>query len=36
MQRSGIGYAADDVHRYAEAKAAGRRVKRPKPVRWRG
>ena len=36
MQRSGLGYAAEDVHRYLEAKIAGRRAKRPKTVRWRG
>ena len=36
MLRSGLGYAADDVHAYLEAKVAGRRVRRPRPVRWRG
>jgi predicted transcriptional regulator len=36
MLRSGLGYAADDVHSYLEAKIAGRRARRPRPVRWRG
>lgn len=36
MLRSGLGYAADDVHAYLEAKVAGRRTRRPRPVRWRG
>jgi predicted transcriptional regulator len=36
MLRSGFGYAADDVHAYLEAKVAGRRARRPRPVRWRG
>jgi predicted transcriptional regulator len=36
MLRSGLGYAADDVHAYLEAKVAGRRARRPRPVRWRG
>ena len=36
MLRSGLGYAADDVHAYLEAKVAGRCAHRPKPVRWRG
>ncbi len=35
MQRSGIGYAADDVHAYLSALIAGRKSRRPKPVRWR-
>jgi predicted transcriptional regulator len=35
MQESGRGYAAQDVHRYLEAKIAGRRAIRPKPVQWR-
>ena len=35
MLRSGLGYAADDVHAYLEAKVAGRRARRPRPVRWR-
>lgn len=35
MQRSGLGYAAADVHAYLEAKVAGRRARRPRPVRWR-
>ena len=36
MLRSGLGYAAADVHAYLEAKVAGRRARRPRPVRWRG
>ena len=36
MLRSGFGYAADEVHGYLEAKVAGRRARRPRPVRWRG
>lgn len=35
MLRSGLGYAADDVHAYLRAKVAGRRARRPRPVRWR-
>ena len=35
MQASGLGYMADDVHTYLEAKVAGRRANRPKPVQWR-
>jgi predicted transcriptional regulator len=36
MLRSGLGYAADDVHVYLEAKVACLRAHRPRPVRWRG
>jgi predicted transcriptional regulator len=32
MVRSGKGYAAGDVHRYARDKAAGKRPERPKSV----
>jgi predicted DNA-binding protein len=35
MQESGTGYAAQDVRDYLEAKAAGRKASRPKPVQWR-
>ncbi len=35
MQRSGLGYAADDVHAYVAARAEGRTARRPRPVRWR-
>jgi predicted DNA-binding protein len=35
MQESGEGYAAADVHRYLEARIAGRTAARPKPARWR-
>jgi len=34
MQESGTGYAARDVHAYLEAKAAGRRVRKPRPIPW--
>lgn len=36
MQRTGTGYAAEDVHAYLDAKAAARTARTPKPVRWRG
>ena len=36
MLRSGLGYAAADVHAYLQAKVAGRQARRPRPVRWRG
>ena len=35
MQESGAGYAAADVHGYLEARVAGRKKDRPKPVQWR-
>ena len=35
MQERGTGYAAADVHGYLEAKGAGRKATRPKPVRSR-
>lgn len=35
MQRGGLGYAAEEVHAYLQAKVAGKRTRRPKPVRWR-
>ena len=35
MQRTGLGYAAGDVHEYLAAKVRGRPEGRPKPVRWR-
>ena len=35
MQRSGLGYAARDVHAYLEAKVQGRAARRPDAVRWR-
>jgi hypothetical protein len=35
MQRSGLGYAAEDVHSYLASKIRGRKGQRPKPVRWR-
>ena len=36
MEESGLAYAAEDVHEYLRAKARGRKVRRPKPVPWRG
>ena len=36
MQQSGLGYEAKDVYAYLEAKIRGRKVRRPKAVRWRG
>lgn len=35
MQQSGAGYDAKQVHAYLEAKARGRKPRRPKAVRWR-
>ncbi len=35
MQQSGLGYTAADVHGYLEAKVAGVKARRPKPVLWR-
>jgi len=35
MQESGLGYAAADVHGYLDAKIAGRKATRPKPIQWR-
>ena len=35
MLRSGKGYAAQDVHEYMLAKAAGKKPTRPKAKAWR-
>lgn len=35
MQASGLGYRADEVHAYLEAKVRGRKASRPKPAQWR-
>ena len=35
MQRSGLGYAANDVHAYVTGRTRGRAARRPRPVRWR-
>ena len=35
MQRSGLGYAAADVHAYLSARVEGRQARRPRAVRWR-
>src|SRR5690349_22726355 len=31
-----IGYAMEDVHGYVNARAAGKKVRKPKAKRWRG
>jgi MFS-type transporter involved in bile tolerance (Atg22 family) len=36
MRQSGLGYRADDVYRYLEAKVRGGKARRPKTIRWRG
>ena len=36
MEESGPAYAAEEVHAYLRAKIRGRKVRRPKPVPWRG
>ncbi|HTT39443.1 MAG TPA: ribbon-helix-helix protein, CopG family [Burkholderiales bacterium] len=35
MQRSGLGYDAQEVHAYITTKAQGKRVRRPRVKRWR-
>lgn len=35
MQQGGVHYAAEDVFRYAIARANGKPARRPKPQRWR-
>jgi hypothetical protein len=35
MRASGEGYAAADVHRYLEARVAGKPARPPKLVQWR-
>jgi predicted transcriptional regulator len=35
MRESGVGYRAEEVHAYLEAKIAGQPAPRPKPHRWR-
>ncbi len=36
MEETGLAYAAEDVFKYLRAKVRGRKVRRPKPVPWRG
>jgi len=36
LARSGTGFDAHEVHRYARARAAGKPARRPKAKRWRG
>ncbi|MDQ3296648.1 MAG: hypothetical protein M3619_08700 [Myxococcota bacterium] len=35
MERTGVYYAADDVFRYMETRAAGKPAKRPRARSWR-
>lgn len=35
MQESGVGYRAEEVHAYLEAKVAKQPAAKPKPHRWR-
>jgi predicted transcriptional regulator len=34
VERTGLVYRAEDVHRYISARAAGKKPARPKPVKW--
>jgi len=34
VEHAGRVYPAGEVHRYLRARVAGRKAKRPKPVRW--
>jgi predicted transcriptional regulator len=34
VERTGVAYRAEDVHRYLRARVSGRKAKRPKPARW--
>jgi len=34
VERAGRAYPAGEVHRYLRARAAGRKMKRPKPAQW--
>jgi predicted transcriptional regulator len=36
QRASGLGYAADDVHRYIKARIAGENPERPEARPWRG
>jgi predicted transcriptional regulator len=36
MQKSGLGYDAEAVHAYLEARARGATARRPRATRWRG
>jgi predicted transcriptional regulator len=35
MQQSGLGYESKAVHAYLESRSRGRKVRRPRPARWR-
>lgn len=34
VEKTGVVYRAEDVHRYVRARAAGKKGARPKPGRW--
>ena len=34
VEKTGVAYRAKDVHAFVRACAAGKKVARPKPVRW--
>lgn len=34
VEKTGLVYRAEDVHRYMRARAAGKKPSRPKPVKW--
>ncbi|MEO8135759.1 MAG: hypothetical protein ABI831_17505 [Betaproteobacteria bacterium] len=36
MNKSGKGFAADEVHAYLKARASGKKVSRPRAKSWRG
>ena len=36
MKRTGVAYDGEAVHKYLRAKVRGRKVRRPKPIAWRG
>lgn len=35
FERTGTGYAMEDVHAYIKARTLGKKAARPKPKRWR-
>jgi predicted transcriptional regulator len=34
VKKTGLVYRAEDVHRYIRARFAGKKTRRPKPVKW--
>ena len=34
VEKTGLVYRAEDVHRYMRARATGKKPSRPKPVKW--